>query len=110
MPVVGIPGPNKDFATFQKDEQACRAAAVQVAQPSNGAQGGPAAPASGTQKVGWQQFFTGYAQCQAAHGNYVQPVPWVVAYATYLGPGQAYPMGYPPPYPPPVYPPPYAYP
>jgi hypothetical protein len=102
VPVVGIPGPNKDFAAFQKDEQACRTAAGQAAHASQGAQRGPAAPSSGNQNVVWQQFFAAYAQCQTAHGNAVQPVPWVVAYATYLG--------HVPPYPPPAYPYPYPYP
>ena len=109
VPVVGFPGPNKDFATFQKDEQACRTAAGLAAHPS---QSGSAAPATEPPGGGWQQFFTGYAQCQTAHGNGVQPVPWVIAYATYLGHAPPYPMPYPPPYPPyPPYPPPlYPYP
>ncbi len=102
VPVIGIPGPNKDVAAFQKDEQDCRTAASQAVYPPRGA---PAAPGSGNQHVDWQQFFTGYAQCQTAHGNSVQRVPWVVAYAAYLGYGLPYPM----PYPPPVYPYPYAY-
>ena len=106
LPVVGIPGPNKDVATFQKDEQACRTAAAQAAYPAHGAQGAPAASSSGNRNIDWQQFFTGYTQCQAAHGNAVQRVPWVVAYGTYLGYG----LPYPPPYPPPYTPPPYPYP
>jgi hypothetical protein len=105
VPVVGIPGPNKDVAAFQKDEQACRTAASQAAQSQPGAPAASAAPSSGAQNGGWQQFFTSYAQCQTEHGNYVQPVPWVVAYATYLGHAQPYPPPYPPPYP---YPYPYA--
>ena len=109
VPVVGIPGPNKDVAAFQKDEQACRTAAGQAAHPSPGAQAGPATSDSGNQNGGWQQFFTSYAQCQTAHGNFVQPVPWVIAYATYLGHAPPYPMPYLPPYPPPAYPYPYPY-
>lgn len=119
VPVVGIPGPNKDFATFQKDEQACRAAGGLAAHPSAAAQGAQAAPSTEAPGGGWQQFFTGYAQCQTAHGNAVQAVPWVIAYATYLGHAPPYPMAYPPPpypypypyaYPYAPYPPPYAYP
>jgi hypothetical protein len=108
VPVVGIPGPNKTVATFQQDEQACRTAASQAAHASPAPQADPAATESAPPNGGWQQFFTSYAQCQTAHGNYVQPVPWVIAYATYLGHAAPYPMAYPPPYPPPPYPYPYA--
>lgn len=108
VPVVGVPGPNKTLAGFQKDEQACRAAAGQAAYPQAAASG-KVVPYSGNQNVDWQQFFTRYATCQAAHGNTVQPVPWAVAYAAYLGYGLPYPVPYPAPYPPPVYPYPYPY-
>ena len=111
VPVVGIPGPNKDVATFQKDERACRTVAGQAAYPAQAATPGKTAPYSGNQNVDWQQFFTSYAQCQQTHGNIVQPVPWAVAYAAYLGIGLPYPAPYPVPYPPPpIYPYPYPYP
>ncbi len=96
VPVVGEPGPTKDIASFQKDEAACRAEAGHAAYGTQGT----ARPVSGNTNVDWQDFFTTYAKCQTAHGNFVQPVPWAVAYAVFLGYGQ-------PPYPPVLYPAPY---
>jgi hypothetical protein len=96
-PVVGLPGPNKDFATFQKEDSACRQEAKQANSPAAPAQTGQQAPASPNTDEQWSRFFATYAQCQAAHGNSVRPVPWSVAYADYLGYGTApYPyVGYP---------------
>jgi len=84
-PVVGLPGPNKDMATFQKEDIACRREAGQAAHPA-GAPQQSAAPAGNTNDQ-WQTFFSHYAQCETAHGNVVQPLPWAAAYADYLGYG-----------------------
>jgi len=89
-PVVGLPGPKKDIATFQKEDTGCRQQAGQAAR----------AAASPNTNEQWKQFFASYAQCETAHGNVVQPVPWAVAYADYLGTNTApyaY-AGYPYPY------------
>lgn len=98
-PVVGLPGPNKDIATFRKEDTACRQEAGQAARTI----------ASGNTNEQWKHFFASYAQCETAHGNAVQPVPWAAAYAFYLGyntvPTYAY-AGYPYPY---AYGYPYAY-
>jgi hypothetical protein len=87
VPVVGVPGPTKTMAGFQNDEAACRRQAGSAAYPGRTASGNP--------NVDWQKFFMGYAQCQTGRGNYLQPVPWALAYAIYLGYGL--------PYPPPVF-------
>ncbi len=92
LPVSALPGPNKDYAAFQKDETTCRIAGARTAYPQGGA------PSSGNVNAVWQAFFTSYGQCEAAHGNLVQPVPWAVAYQLYLGYGLPFPVGYPPVY------------
>jgi len=81
-PVVGLPGPNKDIATFQKEDAACRQEAGQAVHPASAA-----APVSGNTNDQWQVFFSHYAQCETAHGNVVEPAPWATAYADYLGYG-----------------------
>jgi hypothetical protein len=84
-PVVGLPGPSKDIATFQKEDSACRQEASQAARaPATPAEGAAAAP-SANSHAQWQIFFDHYAHCETAHGNVVQPVPWAAAYADYLG-------------------------
>ena len=123
VPVSALPGPNKDLATFQKDETACRLAAARAAYPAGTAPSGQAAggaqmaPASGNVNAVWQAYFASFGQCESARGNLVQPVPWAVAYQLYLGFGYPlpYPGGYAPafgaPYPAPYgYPPAYGYP
>ncbi len=94
VPVSALPGPNKDYAAFQKDETACRVAAARTAYPNS------PAPQAGNVNAIWQTFFTSYGKCEAARGNLVQPVPWAIAYQLYLGYGLPYPIvyGYPPPY------------
>jgi hypothetical protein len=79
-PVVGLPGPNKDYATFQKEDTACRQEAKEANRPASGQQA--ASPNTNDQ---WRLFFSTYAQCETSHGNVVRPVPWAVAYADYLG-------------------------
>lgn len=123
VPVSALPGPNKDPVTFQKDETACRIAAARAAYPAgtapSGQQAGNAqsgsaqmAAAPGNVNAVWQAYFTGFGQCETAHGNLVQPVPWAVAYQLYLGFGYPlpYPGGYAPAYGPPPYPPAYGVP
>ncbi len=78
-PVVGVPGPNKDAAAFQKDETACRQQAATAA--STGTQAVP--PPSSTAR--WDQYFASYTACESAHGNAVAEVPWPVAYAASTG-------------------------
>ncbi len=98
VPVTALPGPNKDFATYQKDETQCRSEAAKAAYaPNQGA---------GNVNTSWQTFFTAFGKCESARGNLVQPVPWAVAYQNYLGYGMPYPAPYPPAY---AYPPPYLY-
>jgi len=107
-PVVGLPGPNKDIATFRKEDSACRQEAGQAARTAPAQPGQAATAASGNTNEQWKQFFASYTQCETAHGNVVQPVPWAVAYADYLGTNTApyaY-AGYPYPY---AYGYPYAY-
>ena len=98
-PVVAYPGPSKDAVTFQKDETACRTAAAQAAHPTGSqASGTPQAlPAptgdSSDTNAQWGRYFATYAQCEASHGNSLQPVPWATAYAAYLGYGAPYAYG-----------------
>jgi hypothetical protein len=89
---VGLPGPNKDIATFQKEDAACRHDAGEAARaPASAAPGQQAA--SGNTNDQWKQFFASYAQCETSHGNVVQPVPWAAAYSDYLG-YNTVPVGY----------------
>lgn len=101
-PVVTVPGPNKDAATFHKDDEACRKEASQTAYGT----ATPAAPPAGstTSSSGltgtnaqWQRYFASLAQCATAHGEAVAAVPWAVAYSAYLGYPAPYPVatGYP---------------
>ena len=96
VPVTALPGPNKDLAAFNKDETACRREAALAAYP--GGNGAPGPAASSNVNVNWRQFFTSFAKCETARGNLIQPVPWAVAYAVYLGYGPSYPPPYPPVY------------
>jgi hypothetical protein len=111
-PVAGVPGPNKDPASFQKDELACRTEAGQALYASPPNNGTPPAPVAADSNAQWQIFFTRYAQCQTAKGNSVVAIPWSAAYAQYLGydgpsgygaPAYAYGYGYPGPYADPYY-------
>ena len=104
VPVSALPGPNKDVASFNRDETACRTQGAQAAYPATAA-GQPTVSQSGNVNVVWDRFFTSYAQCEKAKGNYVQPIPWAIAYGLYLGFGLPYPAPYPAPYPPPYGPP-----
>ena len=78
-PVVAVPGPNKDVATFQKDETACRSDAAQAASP-----------AGANTNTKWASYFAAYTQCANAHGDHVQPVPWNVANVGFGTPYPAY--------------------
>lgn len=80
-PVVGLPAPGKDVATFQKEDTACRQEASQAAR----APASPGEAGAANSNAQWQIFFDHYAHCETAHGNGVQPVPWAAAYADYLG-------------------------
>ncbi len=96
VPVAAVPGPNKDAATFQKDEAACRAEAGRAAYPAAGATtSGQGARASGGTEGAWGAYFAAYSQCEASRGNPVQPVPWSVytGYPPAYGYAAAY--GYP---------------
>jgi hypothetical protein len=100
-PVAGLPGPNKDPASFQKDELACRTEAGQAAYPAAPGNGATQTPVSANSNSRWEAFFSRYAQCQVAKGNSVVAIPWTAAYAQYLGyfaasgyPGPAYAYGY----------------
>jgi hypothetical protein len=95
VPVSALPGPNKDVASFNRDESACRVVAAQAAYPV--ASQAEVAVSRNTNAV-WDRFFTSYGQCETAKGNYVQPVPWAIAYGLYLGIGLPYPAPYPVPY------------
>jgi hypothetical protein len=109
VPVSALPGPNKDVASFNRDETACRTEAARAAYPASGAATAPAAAQPGNTNVVWDRFFSSYGKCEAAKGNYVQPVPWAVAYGLYLGIGLPTPALYFAPYPPPPWGPPVAY-
>jgi hypothetical protein len=108
VPVSALPGPNKNATTFNRDETACRTQAAQAAYPAAAPAGQKEMPSGGNTNDIWDRFFKSYAQCEAAKGNYLQPVPWAVAYGLYLGFGLPYPPPYAMPYPP-VYGAPMAY-
>jgi hypothetical protein len=97
IPVSALPGPAKTITAFNQDETACRIQAARAAYPAPAQ--GQAAPGNtpGNTYVIWDRFFTSYGQCETARGNYVQPVPWAIAYGLYLGIGLPYPAPYPPP-------------
>ena len=82
-PIVAVPGPNKDAATFQKDEAACRVAASQAVTPTGA-----------NSNAKWAGYFSAYAQCANAHGDHVQPVPWNLANVGFGQPYPAYGYGY----------------
>ena len=82
-PVVAVPGPTKDAATFQKEDAACRGSAAQAVS---------AAGANTNAK--WSSYFAAYAQCANAHGDHVQPVPWNLANVGFGDPYPPYGYGY----------------
>jgi hypothetical protein len=105
-PVVTVPGPNKDAATFHKDDEECRKAASQTAYGSAAPVAAPTGTTPGTAPAGsgvtgtneqWQRYFASLSQCATAHGDSVAAVPWAVAYSAYLGYPAPYPVaaGYP---------------
>ena len=78
-PVVAVPGPNKDAVAFQKDEADCRGSAAQAVST-----------AGANTNAKWSSYFSAYAQCAAAHGDRVQPVPWNLANVGFGTPYPAY--------------------